>query len=572
MICEFDFPDIDGGRWRARFSRPHRVLVAHTLDQVCDVIAQADQAARDEHWVAGFVAYDAASAFDAALQVNAPGTSLPLAVFAIYGAEEASVADAGPSNRFGCGPWALGTSRASIDAIIGKIRTAISDGDYYQVNYTTQLEAPYTGDVKALYDALREAQPDGYSAFIDAGAWEIASVSPELFFDWTPDRTLTTRPMKGTATPGPRAASELSVSAKERAENLMIVDLLRNDLARIAETGSVAVTSLFDIETLPTVLQMTSTVKCKTRAEITLLDVFRALFPCGSVTGAPKVAAMRAIAELETMSRGAYCGAIGVIRPNGHATFNVGIRTVTFDAKRGTASCGIGSGITMDSNAADEYAEWLVKRRFLLRATANFELLETLRLEDGNYWLLDRHLDRIRASAAHFGFVFDITRIHRALDQAAASKPQGLWRVRLMLARGGNPTTEALRLETVPEVVSVSLAMMAIDSDSEILRHKTTERTIYEPHAPNAVNVFDTLLFNERDEITEFTRGNVVVELHGQRVTPPVTCGLLPGVLRGELLDQGDVVERKVQRSELKDATRIWFINSVRGQLLAQLN
>lgn len=567
MIFEIDFPDADGGRWRARFAHPHRVLAAHSLADVAPVIAAAEQHARDGLWVAGFVAYEAAAAFDAALQTRPTDGGLPLAAFAVYGYDEAPSADAGERGSFVCGHWSMATPRAGIDAI----RSAIGNGDYYQVNYTTQMKARFSGDACAMYAALREAQPGGYSAFIDGGAWQIASAAPELFFDWTPDRILTTRPMKGTAPRSDVDATALRVSVKERAENLMIVDLLRNDLARVAETGSVEVASLFDIEPLPTAWQMTSTVRCTTREEVTLLDVFRALFPCGSVTGAPKVAAMQAIAELEAEPRGAYCGAIGLIRPNGHATFNVAIRTVTVDAKKGAARCGIGSGITLDSTADGEYAEWLVKRRFLLRATAAFELIETLRLEAGQYWLLEEHLGRLRHSAEHFGFGCDVDAIRRALENNAKQHPAGVWRSRLLLARDGKVRVETHALEANPDAARVSIALAPIDSSSEYLRHKTSQRTIYSPHVPASSEIFDTLLYNERDEITEFTRGNVIVELDGQRVTPPVACGLLPGVLRADLLRRGEVCERIVTRADLHRATALWFANSVRGLVKANL-
>ncbi|CAG4884204.1 Para-aminobenzoate synthase, aminase component [Georgfuchsia toluolica] len=571
MICEIDFPDIDGGRWRMRFVQPHRLFITHVLDEVPTVIAQAEAAARDEHWVVGFVAYEAAPAFDPALQVKAATAALPLAAFAVYGSyDEALTTDAKDRDSFACGRWSMTASRSAIDAGIADIRAAIGNGDYYQVNYTTRLESKFSGSAAALYAALCEAQPDGYGAYLDGGEWQIASASPELFFDWTPDRTLTTRPMKGTA---PRTASvdALRDSAKERAENLMIVDLLRNDLARVAETGSVAVTRLFDIEPLPTAWQMTSTVRCKTRTEVTLVDVFRALFPCGSVTGAPKVAAMQAIAELESTPRGVYCGAIGLIRPNGHATFNVAIRTVAVDAKTGTARCGIGSGITLDSTAAAEYAEWLVKRRFLLHATAAFDLIETLRLEAGHYWLLDRHLRRLQDSAEHFGFDCDVDGIRRKLEGNVRQHSKSAWRVRLLLGRDGSVKLETHALEASPAIVRVALALTPIDSGSETLQHKTSERAIYAPHAPASADIFDTLLFNERGEVTEFTRGNVVVELDGKRITPPLSCGLLPGVLRAELLASGEVSEAIVMRADLARATRLWFINSVRGELLAQI-
>lgn len=567
MICEIDFPGADGERWQLRLEHAHRVLVAHESSEVVNVIEQAEQAARDGHWVMGFVTYEAAPAFDAALRVKPSLAALPLAAFGIYGAElppQAALHDA-----FACGQWSMDVSRDAMCTGVAAIRGGIAAGDFYQVNYTARLAASMHGDAFSLYAALHGAQPGGYNAFIDGGDWQIASVSPELFFDWTPDGVLTTRPMKGTAPRSENGAAKLHVSAKDRAENLMIVDLLRNDLARVAETGSVEVAKLFEVETLPTALQMTSTVRCRTRSETLLVDVFRALFPCGSVTGAPKVAAMKAIAQLESAARGVYCGAIGVLRPNGHATFNVAIRTVSIDAKADIAVCGIGSGVVFDSAAGAEYDEWLVKRRFLLRATASFELLETLRLDNGQYWLLEGHLDRLCASAAHFGFVCDAEQVRRRLDACASKHAAGRWRVRLLLHRDGGINIESHALVDQPGPLRVALAQAPI-ADSEFLRHKTTYRDMYAPHAP-CDGIFDTLMFNERDEITEFTRGNVVVELDGQRVTPPLACGLLPGVMRAELLHRKEIAERVISRADLARAACLWFINSVRGELRVAL-
>jgi para-aminobenzoate synthetase/4-amino-4-deoxychorismate lyase len=569
MLCEIDFPDVDGGRWRAGFAHPHRVLLAHSKTEVAEVIAAAEQAARDGQWVVGFVAYEAASAFDAALETHQPVADLPLAAFAVYGhAEQPSHAT--PAADPGCGSWSMRDLQARIAAGISTARAAIDRGDYYQINYTTSLKSNFAGEIADLDTALRASQPNGYNARIDAGDWQVASVSPELFFDWTADRTLITRPMKGTAARD-LTADMLRNSAKERAENLMIVDLLRNDMARVAETGSVKVTSLFDIESLPTVLQMTSTVRCLTRDDVTLPDVFRALFPCGSVTGTPKIAAMKAIAALESGPRGIYCGAIGIIRPGGHATFSVAIRTVVVDRRNGTANCGLGSGITLDSTPEGEYDEWLVKRRFLLRATASFELIETLRLEQGEYWLIDAHIRRLLGSAEHFGFRHDVDTVRQVLAANVEQFAHGTWRVRLMLSRDGRAKVESHVLESNAEPVRVVLAQTPIDSSDEWLRHKTTERSVYAPHVPVTESIFDTLMFNERDELTEFTRGNLVVEIDGKRFTPALSCGLLPGILRGELLRRGEVTERIVTRSELATATGIWFVNSVRGLLPVSL-
>lgn len=575
MRARIDFPAADGGRLALGFAEPVATPTARTLAEVPAVLDAAMAAARAGRWVAGWVAYEAAPAFDPALRVRPPAGPLPLAAFAVYAAPAAD-AEAEDATDCACGPWRAATDAARDRAAIEALRQRIAAGDFYQVNLSTRLRADFTGDGGALFAALRASQPAGYCIHLRAADWEILSVSPELFFDWQPDGTLSTRPMKGTA---PRradaradaaAARALQTSAKERAENLMIVDLLRNDLARIAVTGTVRVPRLFATEALPTAWQMSSTVACATRPGLGLAEVFRALFPCGSVTGAPKVAAMAAIAEMEAAPRGAYCGAIGLIRPGGHATFNVGIRTVVLDRAAGRAECGVGSGIVFDSTPADEYAEWLVKRRFLLRASAGFELLETLALADGRYVLPERHLERLAGSAEHFGFPCERARAADALAAVAAAHGTDTWRVRLLCDRHGRLRTECAPLEPTPPEVPVVLAAAPMAGDAEFLRHKTTRRDAYAAFAPPP-GVFDTLLWNADGELTEFTRGNVVVELDGAQATPPLACGLLPGVLRAELLARGEIVERVVRMDELPRAAGLWFINGLRGRVRARL-
>jgi len=587
MRCEVDFPLEAGGRLRGCFERPREVLAAHTPDEVVAVLATAWQHAQAGRWVVGFVAYEAAPAFDPAFVVAAPHPVAPLAQFGVYDDIAAPVdpaADGGclasPEKGisfghadFSCDLWRDETLWPFFDAQLVALHGDIRAGRYYQTNLTTRLRASFGGAPHAYFAALKNAQPDGYCAYLDGGNWQVLSVSPELFFSWTPAGRLTTRPMKGTAPRGAdasadaAAAAALSASAKERAENLMIVDLLRNDLGRIAVTGSVAVPHLFAVEPLPTAWQMTSTVTAATRPGTTLVDVFRALFPCGSVTGAPKVAAMAAIARHETSPRGVYCGTIGLLQPGGAALFNVAIRTVT--VCDGRVECGIGSGITADATAAGEYAEWQVKRRFLWRAGAPFMLLETLRLEGGSYWLLDGHLQRLATSAAHFGFVLDIRMVRAALEANAVERAARAWRVRLLVARDGAVQLESVPLDSLPTSPEVALAAAPLDGSDEFLRHKTTQRAAYASRA--LPDVFDTLLFNERDEITEFTRGNVVVELGKHRLTPPVAAGLLPGVWRAKMLAAGEVEEATVMRADLAEATALWFVNSVRGSVPVRL-
>ena len=527
------------------------------------------------------VAYEAAPAFDPAFKTVPADPDLPLAAFLVFDA----IADtAGPTDTpggFSCTPWQHDTAYAAFERTVRAIRDRIAAGDYYQTNFTTRLTACFAGDPEDFFRALCVAQPGSYSFYLDLGAWQIASVSPELFFAWDPQTgELITRPMKGTA-PSEAGAETLKSSAKDRAENLMIVDLLRNDISRIGD--DVRVSDLFAVQALPAVLQMTSTVTGTARPGTGLPEVFGALFPCGSVTGAPKIAAMQAIAAYETSPRGAYCGALGVIQPGGKAIFSVGIRTVTIAGAK--ATCGVGSGITWDSQCREEFAEGRIKQRFLWRASASFDLLETLRLESGVYWLLQRHIDRMRHSASHFGFVFGEAGVRMALDTIAKNNPQGVFRVRLLVDRSGSIAAQAFAFE--PDMAAaksmpfppanenaklVALAKQPISSDDEFLRHKTTHRAVYDAFAPDSPDLFDTLLFNERGEITEFTRGNAVAELGGKLVTPAEECGLLPGTLRAELLAKGDVSEHVLTRDELQRATALWFINGLRGIVPARLN
>jgi len=575
--CEIDFPH-SGERLRPVFAEPLELLVAGSVAEVPQLLARVEAHARAGYWAVGFVAYESAGAFDAALSTHDPVDGLPPAMFAVYRGTAPAARQRGD---WMCGAWRNIAGREQFDADVAAIRQGIADGDFYQVNYTTRLRAPFRGDSLAFFDALRASQASAWCAYLDFGRWQICSVSPELFFDWRDDdgagRALISRPMKGTAARDDdpekdgAAAIALRQSAKECAENVMIVDLIRNDLSRVARLGTVAVPDLFTVESWPTVWQMTSTVACRTRDGTTLGEVFAAAFPCGSVTGAPKAAAMAAIARLETAPRGIYCGAIGIVKPGGEAVFSVGIRTAVVDAERAVAECGIGSGIVADSTATAEYAEWQSKRIFLDRACPEYELLETLRLHRGRYWLQPGHLARMARSAGALGFPFDGELIVGVLAAAADRHRTGDWRVRLRLAIDGAARVEAFPLEPRPAAATVAVAASPVDSTNPWLRHKTTRRGLYESLAATKEGIFDTLLHNERGELTEFTRGNLVVEFDGRLVTPPLECGLLPGVYRHVLLARKRVREQIVTLGEIEHATALWFVNSVRGAVAVRL-
>jgi para-aminobenzoate synthetase/4-amino-4-deoxychorismate lyase len=355
----------------------------------------------------------------------------------------------------------------------------------------------------------------------------------------------------------------------------MIVDLLRNDLGRIAAVGSVQVPDLFTIERYPTVFQMTSTVEATLRSDIGLPEIFQALFPCGSVTGAPKISTMGHIAALEDEPRGVYCGAIGIVQPGGDAVFNVAIRTLVRDTQTGITEYGVGGGITWDSTAEEEWAETETKAAVLTRTSPHqdFALLETLRLEDGLYVLRERHLSRLADSAAYFKRPVNIENVTRALDGFARDHPEGIWRVRLCVAPDGKPSVEGAAFAfSVAEPLPVMLADAPIDNQNVFLFHKTTRREVYDEHRRALPEgIYDALLWNTQGEVTEFTSANIVAEIEGIRWTPPRQAGLLAGTFRSELLEAGEIRTRTLTIAEIAAASRLWLINSVRGWVPVRL-
>lgn len=580
-----DFPPEAPGLARRQLTlhQPSRWLVAHDPTQVPGLLDAAHGLARAGHWLVGWVAYEAAPGLDACLPVKALPPGQPYAVWAVFSPEqvESTARAADPAHWF-ADDWACDLDEPQATRRIDRIRELIQAGEVYQVNLTSRLRSPFEGGPSAIepfFDALRRSQPDGYGLMLDARAASrspgiVLSVSPELFFDWDGE-VITTRPMKGTAARGADpvadqiAAEHLRTSPKERAENLMIVDLLRNDLSRIAEVGSVKVPSLFDLEALPTVWQMTSTITARSRQGLKLSEAFAALFPCGSVTGAPKRQAMHHIAKLEAGPRGVYCGAVGLMSPGGRVTFNVPIRTVVLHTPPPpapwTAHCGIGSGITLDARADGEWREWQAKRGFLERASRPFELLESMRLEDGRLLRMEGHLARLRASAGHFGHQLDETAVRQALAAQAEAHPHGVFKLRLLVAANGGVQAESAPLPTPPsQPPQVVLAAEPMPPADDFIRHKTTRRQAYARFAPPA-GCFDTLLWNASGELTEFTIGNLAMKLDGAWWTPPLSGGLLPGVMRAELLAHGALQERTLTRSDLQRAQGLALINSVRG-------
>jgi para-aminobenzoate synthetase/4-amino-4-deoxychorismate lyase len=598
-LVDFANPrDPSGLRLRHAFGAARQVLVAYRPDEVRPLLDAVQTAALGGAWCVGYLRYEAAPAFDTALTVHAPDG--PLAWFAVYDAalpwpepgsnantistSQSDVSSAGSSATVEV-QWQNVMPRPAFDAALAQIDRDITAGAFYQVNFTAQMHGTVTNasthtPALPLFHALQRAQPSGYAAYLDTGTEQVLSVSPELFFDWQ-GGTILTRPMKGTAprgsTPADDTAQEqtLRTSIKERAENVMIVDLLRNDLSRIAEPFSVRVPRLFHTEALPSVWQMTSDIEARTRAGCSLADVFAALFPCGSVTGAPKVQAMRAIHALEGAPRGVYCGALGVVQPGGHATFNVLIRTVTL---RGTAArCGIGSGITSGSTADGEWSEWQLKQAFVQRASVSFSLLETLRLFDGHLRDLQAHLTRMEHAARHFAYPWNAQPVQDTLQRVTQQHPQGAWRVRLLLDAQGRPTAQAYPLPASPSRVRLQLADRPLEAaHGEFVRFKTTHRAHYDAFTPQdtpaQAAAFDTVLWNAEGEVTECTRGNIALLLDGRWVTPPLASGLLGGVGRARAIAEGRMTEAVVRVDDLHQVQAVAFVNSLRGWIDADLS
>ncbi|WP_288378305.1 aminodeoxychorismate synthase component I [uncultured Massilia sp.] len=479
---------------------------------------------------------------------------------------------------------------AAFTQAIGRIRDYIAAGDTYQVNYTYRLRFDTYGPLVGLYARLRARQRVPYGALVALpGGEALLSFSPELFVHHA-DGQLVTRPMKGTAPAGgddavdEARARDLSQDVKNRAENLMIVDLLRNDLGRIAVTGSVEVPALFEVKRYGSVLQMTSTVQARLRAEATLEEVFAALYPCGSITGAPKRRTMEIIHELEPAPRGIYTGAIGWFDPPaGGARFgdfclSVPIRTLALSAPEGgtrRGELGVGAGIVHDSDAASEFAECQLKARFLTGLGNEFEIFETLRASrDDGCRHLEQHLDRLHASCRYFGYSFEIGAARAALVEAClAMAPGQLHRLRLAVQPSGEMTVQSSPLQPLHEPVALLLAGEATHSGDVFLRHKTGVRSRYDAawRAAEAQGAFDALFFNERGELTEGGRSNVFVRFGSQWFTPPLACGLLPGVMRAVLLGAPawQASERVITRAMLEEADDIVVCNALRGPLRA---
>lgn len=573
------------------FAAPNRVLSADTPDEVPALVEAIEGATRKGAYIAGYLSYEAGYPF---VGLNAPSTNgAPVAWFGVYDRPDILApadVEAGLTMLDG-GPLVenvqLGVSRDVYTQAIERIRRHIREGDVYQINYTTPVHFQVPGDPRALYRRLRRQQRVPYGAYLNLGDRQILSCSPELFFR-RDGAQVVTRPMKGTIRRGrtldeDRALQKtLAADPKNRAENLMIVDLLRNDLSVCCEPGSVKVPELYTTEPYDTVTQMTSTVEGQLREGQGLADVIQALFPCGSVTGAPKRRAMRLIRNLERDPRGVYCGAIGMAGPD-TAIFNVAIRTAVIEGGRGTM--GVGSGIVWDSDPHSEYEECNLKTHFLTPSATSRQteqddgpplLIESMRFDGVRLPLLDRHLDRLARSAAYFDYPFEERHLRRHVDAAVADYDmETVLKVRATLDQWGRVEVEATPIEERQEDPwRLIVADQRIDTDDPFFYHKTTHRGVYDRALATArkKGADEAILLNQDENVTEGTYSNVFVREGDKLWTPPVDCGLLPGVYREHVIDTQDHVEERVLGlDDLQKADAIYCCNAVRGWCEAEL-
>ncbi len=575
------------------FMDPERIVTTDRPEQVRACLADLENSVKAGLWAAGWLSYELGYFLEPALRPRYEG-SRPLLWFglfrepAIFDHRTGSFSPSLPfplqedvtAPRYTIEDAGLNVSKGEYRRSVDEIKARIAGGDTYQVNYTMKYGFRFSGSPAGLYLSLRDNQPVSFAAFLRTGERDILSASPELFFRCR-GREITVRPMKGTAPRGLsgredlRRAVGLSRDPKNRAENIMVVDLLRNDLGKICLPGTIEVSDLCSVEPYDTLFQMTSTVRGRLREGAGPVDVLRALFPSGSVTGAPKIRTMEIIAGLEKDERGPYCGAIGCFSPHGESVFNVPIRTVLIEGSRG--EMGLGSGIVADSDADAEYEECLLKGRFLTRPRGPLRLIETLRWqEEQGFTLMEDHLARLFSTALRFGFAFPLRKIRRALDDAASGfDGDAPRRVRLLLSRDGECEVSSSPLHPPPSRPRIRLSEVRMNSSDPHLYHKTTRREVYdwEMEAAREEGLFEILFTNEKGELTEGSFTNVFLQLNGRLVTPPVPCGLLDGVLRHHLLRDKPalVCEGVLTPDDLEKADRLFVGNSVRGLVEVRL-
>lgn len=559
-------------RW-LDFSQPQTVVSTCKIEEVVACLHEVELLVATHGWAAaGFLTYEAAPAFDTSLRVQ-EDNSFPLLWFGLYlPPHPVDVPEPEPTTLLPDLSWTATVSDTEYAASIRRLQDYIAAGDTYQVNYTYRLRTPFRGATWPLFTRLVADHQPEFGGFLQTREWAMLSLSPELFFQLHGER-IESIPMKGTIGRALTAADDLKQglrlqnSAKDQAENVMIVDMVRNDLARIALPGSVQVENLFAVQRYPTLWQMVSPVLARTRAS--LCEIFAALFPAASITGAPKARTMAIISELETSPRRIYTGTIGFLLPDGRAQFNVAIRTLLIDRQKGVAEYGVGGGITADSTAAAELEETRLKSLICRSRQPDFCLLETLLwTPDEGYALLPEHFRRLTASADYYSYPCDLANIQAQLDTAVTGYGGIRRKVRMLLDRRGRLRIEAMPFDPpdTKHPVRVMLAPHPIDEQNVFLYHKTTHREHYDRiRAGLPQGVDDVLFYNRQGEVTETTIANIVVTIKNRQYTPPVRCGLLAGTCRQHLLDTGRLEERVLTLDCLQTLTGFTLINAVRG-------
>jgi len=567
----------EGAQAARLYRRPVEIVETRIPEEVTEALERLRGAQHRGLHAAGFLSYEAGYALErnlAPLRSPAPPEAPPLLWFGLFDAPE-DVAHVEQIMPDAASAWVSAPQprieRDAYEAAVLRIKAHIEAGDIYQANLTFAAEVRTAGSPLAVYTAIRSRARAGYGGIVFTGDHWLLSFSPELFFTIEGGR-VTTRPMKGTAVRGlddAAAVEALKADPKQRAENLMIVDLLRNDLSKVSKPGTVKVPSLFQVETYPTVHQMTSTVTSQLEDGVDAVDVIEAIFPCGSITGAPKIRAMEILGEIENHRRGVYTGSIGSLSPDGDAAFNVAIRTLVMRRGSGHAVLGLGSGIVADSEAGEEWCECLAKGAFVAGADRSFDLVETMRFDPHDGVLeLERHLARIKASAQELGFAFDRHSARNDL-QAGTFRLREPRKIRLAVSRSGMVALEARPLpDPLPDPVEVAIAPLPVPSDDFRLRHKTTDRAFYDDARARSGKA--EVLFEDPDGfLTEGSFTHIFVERDGRLLTPPLSRGLLPGVLRARLIEEGKAEEADLTPTDLAPA--FYIGNAVRGLMRAVL-
>lgn len=529
-----------------QFTNPIKIITAFNFDELKTAFAKIEEL-KNQYYIVGYLRYNAFSG---------QSSNFPLLYFEVFNSY--NIYKTKNTKKLLLNPTPC-VNFCEYSNAIKKIKEEIAKGNTYEVNYTYDFDVPFDGDELDLFNFLLSKQKTPYNFYIKNQYDTVLSFSPELFFELKNNHILT-KPMKGTIRRDKDKKEDkkliefLKNDIKNRAENVMIVDLLRNDLGRIAKVGTVNVSKLFEIETHKTLHQMTSQIEADLKENTTFFDIFKAIFPCGSITGAPKISTMKVISHVEKGERNIYCGAIGMISPK-ETIFSVPIRILQKTNEQNKFKYRVGGAIVWDSNTQDEWEETLTKTKFL---NDEFQIIETVKIENNSILFEKEHFKRMQKTAEHFGFKFKTPEIAKTDD--------GM--LRILLNRDGEIKTELKRI-TPAKTSKIAISPIIQNSKNEFLYYKTTYRPWYFDSFQRIKNgeIYDEIFFNEKGELTEGARSNIVLQLNGNLYTPPVQCGLLNGVFRQELLKNNKCTEKFLYKKDLEKAEKIFCVNSVRGMV-----